>query len=170
MSRLVRAQTTRDVTCLIIEWKIANLSLFFYERVIVSPTFTAGDDFTWRLEIRPRYRKGSELWLLHETGNLDAISCSIKADILDSNGEPSWIWKKMPWDCRNFPAVYMPFNSDYFQCQENDTFTFRVELTYSPVSSTRCVLEKDDCGTENQLTPKAEPVKCTTDTTHLQQG
>jgi hypothetical protein len=166
MSRLVRAQTNRDVTNLIIEWKVENLSLFFYERVIISPTFTAGDDITWRLAIRPRYRKDSELWLFNETGNLETISCSIKAEILDSDGEPSWAWKKTPWDCRNLPAAYMSFNTQkYFQCQENDNFTFRVELVYSPVISTRSALVSD-CGTETPLTPKSEPVG----TAHMDQG
>ena len=130
-------RTSRKITCLTFDWEIENLPVFYLDDVITSPPFSAGDDFSWRLEIVP---KGSEpnssVIRIHKvSGNGEQVTCLVDLTISDSRGDITEDLKRYPWNLNETNVTNVDFCTDTHFCDEEETFTFSVKLRYASRST-----------------------------------
>jgi hypothetical protein len=135
-TKKLEVRTSRKITCLTFDWKIENLPIFYYDDVILSPPFSAGDDLTWRLEIVPHgnLRNRSDIRVRRVSGNCKEVTCIVDLTISDSSGDTGDLIRS-PWNLNISDVISTDFCSDTHFFDEEETFILSVRLRYASRST-----------------------------------
>jgi hypothetical protein len=136
----VVALTKREVKSVSYDWEIENLSFFTEERSIESPTFTAGDQFQWKLEIVPKghgdHHYHSQYWRLNILPlTAESITCRSSAVLVRSDGRVINKLSSLPWDTAKGKSQWKTSRwekEDQFFKFDGDNLTVKVRIEYSP--------------------------------------
>ena len=142
--------TRRNVKSVSYEWEIDNLSFFSDDHLIESPTFTAGDQFTWKLEIVPKWKTDDKFWGLRIhllSHGLSAI-CKTAAVLVNSNGQViKELTSPEPWNTAIGSGLIWKIDRKFYFANvfkvhgdRPDNLTVKVRIKYSP-QTTVCTTE-----------------------------